>query len=74
MPNIFIIDFKGQKNMLAQEVPAAVGMRALYIPTLAGTYDFGGMRFDDMTRRGEIREASHLKGNRNAGASPALSP
>ena len=61
----FVIDFKGQENLAAQEIPSAVGMRGLYIgDSLDGEYDFPAYRFEQMLRDGTLRPASYI-GPRN---------
>lgn len=58
---MYAIDFKGQKNILAQEIPSAVGMIGLYIPALGGDYDFKSYDFQARVERGEFRQISRVK-------------
>ena len=60
---MFAIDFKGQNNLTAQEIPSAVGMRGFYIGELKGEYDFCKYRVESMLRDGTLRPASYI-GNR----------
>lgn len=59
----YAIDFKGQKNLLAQEIPSAVGMVGFYIHALDGEYDFHTYRFEEMKRTDQARPVSFV-GNR----------
>jgi hypothetical protein len=54
----YAIDFKGHKNLLAQEIPSAVGMRGFYIHDLGGDYDFRD--FEYRIAKGEAREVSFV--------------
>lgn len=56
----YAIDFKGQENLLAQEIPSAVGMRGFYIHALNGEYDFDKERFASMIRNNQARECSFV--------------
>jgi hypothetical protein len=56
----YSIDFKGQRNLLAQEIPSAVGMRGFYIHALGGDYDFNASRFEGMVSRHEARPVSFV--------------
>lgn len=58
---LYAIDFKGHKNLVAQEIPSAVGMIGLYIPALDGDYDFRSYDFKDRVSRGEFRQISRVK-------------
>ncbi|QIW87577.1 hypothetical protein Ab1vBOLIVR4_gp60 [Agrobacterium phage OLIVR4] len=58
---MYAIDFKGHKNLLAQEIPSAVGMIGLYIPALDGDYDFKSYDFQARIARGEFRQISRVK-------------
>nr|DAF77098.1 MAG TPA: hypothetical protein [Caudoviricetes sp.] len=58
---MYAIDFKGHKNLLAQEIPSAVGMIGLYIPALKGDYDFKSYDFKARVERGEFRPISKVK-------------
>lgn len=53
---LYRIDFKGLKNVIAQEIPSAVGMVGLYIPELGGDYDFKSYDFKARVARGEFRK------------------
>jgi len=57
---LFSIDFKGHKNILAQEICSAVGMRGLFIPALNGDYDFSSFDFNARVNRGEFRPVSKV--------------
>lgn len=57
---MFSIDFKGQTNLIAQEIVSAVGMRGFYIVGL-GDFDFWTDRVEGMIARGELRPISLLK-------------
>ncbi|MBN9033675.1 MAG: hypothetical protein J0I23_28165 [Rhizobiales bacterium] len=54
---MFAIDFKGSKNLLAQEIPSAVGLRGFLIAGL-GEFDFDRARVMTMLRAGTLREVS----------------
>ncbi|WP_024278601.1 hypothetical protein [Xanthobacter sp. 126] len=56
---MFIIDFQGRENLIAQEIPSAVGMRGLAVQGL-GEFDFDATRFAMLQRFGHIRPASAL--------------
>lgn len=56
----FAIDFKGHTNLIAVEIPSAVGMRGLYIRDLGGEYDFRHSDFDARIRAGSFRECSRI--------------
>lgn len=53
---MYKIDFKGLKNIDAQEIPSAVGMVGLFIPALGGDYDFSSFDFKARVSRGEFRK------------------
>lgn len=59
---MFAIDFKGQINLTAVEIPSAVGMRGFYIPELNGEYDFQTYRIEGMLRSGDLRPVSKRRG------------
>jgi hypothetical protein len=54
----YAIDFKGRKNLIAYEIPSAVGMIGFYIPDLDGDYDFFEYRWRGMLDRHEARPCS----------------
>lgn len=54
---MFAIDFKGQYNLIAQEIVSAVGMRGFYIVGL-GDFDFWNSTVEGMIARGELRPIS----------------
>lgn len=56
----YAIDFKGRTNLLAQEIPSAVGMVGFYIHALGGDYDFPKSRFEGMIARNEARPVSFV--------------
>jgi hypothetical protein len=56
----FAIDFKGQTNLIATEIPSAVGMRGLYVPDLGDAYDFLESDFNARVRSGAFRECSRI--------------
>lgn len=56
----YAIDFKGRRNLLAQEIPSAVGMVGFFIPDLGGDYDFNKSRFEGMIARNEARPVSFV--------------
>lgn len=56
----YAIDFKGHRNLLAQEIPSAVGMVGFYIHALGGDYDFGASRFEEMKRTNAARPVSFV--------------
>lgn len=56
----YALDFKGRRNLFAQEIPSAVGMRGFYIADLDGEYDFFTYDFDAMVRAGTARPASFI--------------
>lgn len=58
---MFSIDFKGQTNLTAQEIPSAVGMRGFYIVELEGDYDFWTHRVEGMIASGELRPISRIR-------------
>ncbi len=57
---MFAIDFKGQTNLIAQEIVSAVGMRGFAIAGL-GDFDFWASTVEGMIARGELRPISLLK-------------
>ncbi|MBO4228029.1 hypothetical protein [Bradyrhizobium neotropicale] len=57
---MFAIDFKGQTNLLAQEIPSAVGMRGFYIGALKGEYYFFRYDCEKMLKEGTLRPCSWL--------------
>jgi hypothetical protein len=54
----YALDFKGRNNLLAQEIPSAVGMRGFYIHELGGEYDFRD--FEYRIAKGEAREVTFV--------------
>lgn len=56
MATLYKVDFKGHKNVDAQEIPSAVGMVGLYIPALGGDFDFSSHDFKARVARGEFRK------------------
>lgn len=54
---MFAIDFKGQTDLIAQEILSAVGMRGLFIQGM-GEFDFDAARFGFMIRSGQLRPCS----------------
>lgn len=56
----YSIDFKGHRNLLAQEIPSAVGMVGFYIHALDGDYDFHTHRFEEMKRTNVARPVSFV--------------
>lgn len=58
--DFYAIDFKGQTNLLAQQIPSTVGMVGFYIHALGGEYDFFTSRFEGMLSRNEARPVSFV--------------
>lgn len=56
----YAIDFKGHKNLLAQEIPSAVGMRGFYIHALGGDYDFSAYSFEMLVATSSARPVSFV--------------
>lgn len=56
MATLYKVDFKGHKNIYAQEIPSAVGMVGLFIPALGGDFDFSYIDFKGRVSRGEFRK------------------
>lgn len=58
MATMYKVDFKGLKNVDAQEIPSCVGSVGLSIPALGGDYDFRSYDFKGRVARGEFRKVS----------------
>lgn len=59
---MFAIDFKEHRNLVAQEIPSAVGLRGFLIEGL-GEFDFEARRVAAMIESGKLRPVSFLKLN-----------
>jgi len=56
----YAIDFKGHENLLAVEIPSAVGMRGFYIHALKGEYDFFTYDWEQMLRDNRARPCTYV--------------